>query len=278
MSQEWLKKLAELSNDKDLVKRAQQTQQQARQAQPRRAAGAAPRRGLFGAAFGFFFRFLLLFALAEAAAMFVVAGLEGLENEPWGMIFHYVVWYPLTQPILPEAAYDTLREWFQLTPADLAAFYEDINGFVQAQQDVLVFLVPVAAAMALTLFFLPAINAGRRKSPIRLVVYLANLAVPLLTAELGPGVIVIWLAAFVFSFVGGGRIFKVARLQAPAETPRASPAKPAAKPATPGARAAPVAVSAAAMQQRAVRDSRSSSHDAVVTRQVGAGGSWIRAR
>ena len=283
MSQEWLKKLAELSNDKDLVKRAQQMQARVASAPKPRPAAGGPRRGLFGAAFGSFFRYLLLFAALQAAAMIVVAGLEGLEDEPWGLIYHHAVWYPLTQPILPEPVYGVLREWIGVTPDDLLALYERINGFVQEWQDALVFLTPVAAALALTLFFLPSINARRRRSPIRLVIFLANLAVLVLIAEMRLGVIVIWLAAFVFSFVGGGRAFTVPKAQAPAGTPRPSDAKPSVRSATaprtaPATRAAGAGQSATGMQQRATRESRSSSRDAVVARQIGTGGSWIRAR
>lgn len=283
MSQEWLKKLAELSNDKDLAKRAQQMQARAAPAPKPRPAADGPRRGLFGAAFGSFFRYLLLFAAIQAAAMIVVAGLEGIEDEPWGLIYHHMVWYPLTQPILPDPVMDALREWFGVTPEDLLALYERINGFVQEQQDALVFLTPVAAALALTLFFLPSINARRRRSPIRLIIFLANLAVLVLIPEMGLGVVVVWLAAFVFSFVGGVRVFKVPRPQPEAAAMRASAAKPAARSApaartASATRATAVAQPAGAMQQRATRESRSSSRDAVVARQIGTGGSWIRAR
>lgn len=283
MSQEWLKKLAELSNDKDLLKRAQQMQARAAQAPKPRPAAGGSRRGLFGAAFGSFFRYLLLFAAIQAAAMIVVAGIDGLENEPWGLIYHHVLWYPLTQPIFPDAVYDALREWFGVRPDDLLAVYERISGVIQQHQDALVFLTPIAAALALTLFFLPSINAGRRRSPIRLVIFLANLAVFVLIGEMRLGVIVIWLAAFVFSFVGGGGAFTAPRAQAPAGTPRQAEAKQAARSTAaartaPAVRAAAAAQPAAGMQQRATRESRSSSRDAVVARQIGTGGSWIRAR
>src|SRR5262245_49942399 len=132
MSQEWLKKLAEISNDKELMKRAQQLEKKAqRPAAARRPTG--PQRSLVGAVFGHFFRWLFLFAIAEAAAMFVVADSEGLQNEPWGVIFHYLVWYPLTQPILPEEITVGLQSWFGVTQTDLAAFYNRINPFLQEQ-------------------------------------------------------------------------------------------------------------------------------------------------
>ena len=264
MSQEWLKKLAELSNDKELLKRAQQLQRKAERRSDPRPAGTS--RSLFAAAFGYFLRFLFLIALVQAAAMFIVAELEGLGNEPWGLIFHHTVWYPLTQPILPAEGYDLLRDWIGVTPADLNAFYGRVNVAIEEHQDLLVYAVPVAAALALTLFFLPAINAGRRRSPIRLFVYLANLAIIPLAGELGEGVIVIWLAALVFSFVGGGSV-RVRRTPAPAsqpertERPQPSPA-PAAR--TPAA-------------ERSSRPGLPVRREPTVIRRTG-GGSWVRAR
>jgi hypothetical protein len=260
MSQEWLKKLAELSNDKELAKRAQQLEQKAER---RQASGGGPRRSLFGAAFGYFIRFLFVIGLAQAAAMFVVANLEGLGNEPWGLIFHHTVWYPLTQPIFPAAFYDLLRDWFGVAPADLEAFYLVIRETIEQHQDLLVYAAPVGAALALTLFFLPAINAGRRRSPIRFLVFVANVAALVLAGQLGPGSIVVWLAALVFSFAGGGaRIRKAPRPQTVSEPERSARAQPA--PAT------------AAMERtgRAVTAIRR--EPTVVRRTVG--GSWVRAR
>ncbi len=201
MSQEWLKQLAELSNDKDLRQRAQKVQK-AQRSTVRQADGR--QRSLVGAAFGFFFRWLFLLALAEAVAMFVVADSQGIANESWGYIFHYVVWYALTQAILPAEFYAGLQDWFGLTPAALSAVYDQVNPIIQDKQDALVYYVPAAAALALTLFFLPVINAGRRRSPIRFLVFLANLAVIVLFKQLGQAVIALWLGAFLFSFAGGG--------------------------------------------------------------------------
>jgi len=274
MSQEWLKQLAELSNDKDLQKRAQKLEKAQRQSAVRQVGN----RSLLGAAFGHFFRWLFLFALAEAAAMFVVADSEGLTNEPWGVIFHYLVWYPLTQPIFPAEVYAALQDWFGLTPADLSAFYDQINPMLQEQQDVLVYYVPAVAALALTLFFLPAINASRRRSPIRFLVWLANWAVVFLSMTLGEGVIVLWLAAFVFSFVGGG-VRRAPRQPRPQPQPRVASQqpRPASQPqrsARPAPAAMPVPVSAV---QRSARPAVAlNKREPTVIRR--GGGSWIRAR
>src|SRR5262249_27874163 len=216
-----LREMAELSNGKNLRKRAQQMQK-AQRAAPRQ--GGNPQRSLLGAAFGHFFRWLFLFALAEAAAMFVVSASEGLSGESWGYIFHYVVWYALTQPILPAEAYAALQDWFGLTPVDLSAFYDRINPFIQEQQDALVYSVPVAASLAGTLFFLPSIHARRRRSRVRFLVWLANWAVVFLAMPWRAGVIV-WLAAFVFSFGGGGGLRVPRRPQPQVQPqPQAQPA------------------------------------------------------
>jgi hypothetical protein len=275
MSQEWLKQLAELSNDKELRKRAQKLEKAQRPAAVRQAGVA--NRSLLGAAFGHFFRWLFLFALAEAAAMFVVADNEGLSTEPWGYIFHYVVWYALTQPIFPAEVYAALQDWFSLTPADLSAFYDRINPFIQEQQDALVFYVPAAASLALTLFFLPVINAGRRRSPIRFLVWLANWAVVFLTLPWGEGVIVLWVAAFVFSFVGGGGQ-RAPRQPKPQPQVATQPSRPAsqrqksARPALPAAMPAPASV-----VQRAPRKATPlNKREPAVVRH--GGGSWIRGR
>jgi hypothetical protein len=200
MSQEWLKQRPAVGRQ-DLRKRAQQMQK----AQPSSVRQTAGRqRSLVGAAFGFFFRWLFLFALVEAVAMFVVADSQGLSNESWGYIFHYVVWYALPQPIFPDELYVGLQDWFGLTPAVLSHVYDQVNPFIQDNQDALVYYVPAGAALALTLFFLPATNAKRRRSPIRFLVFLANLAVIFLYKQLGQAVIALWLGALLFSFAGGG--------------------------------------------------------------------------
>jgi hypothetical protein len=286
MSQEWLKQLAELSNDKDLRKRAQQMQKAQRAAA---RPGGGPQRSLLGAAFGSFFRWLFLFGLAEAAAMFVTAQSQGLANESWGYIFHYVVWYALTQPIFPAEIYAGLQDWFGLLPADLSAFYDKINPIVQDQQDKLVYYVPAAAALAVTLFFLPAINAARRRSPIRVLVWLANWAVIVLFPSFGEGVMALWLGAFLFSLVGGGgqraprQPQPQPQQQAAPQQPRpASQQRPASQPRPSNQPQRPVRAQAAtpareSAVQRAVNSVVSVRHERTVSRRDD-GRSWIRGR
>jgi hypothetical protein len=276
MSQEWLKQLAELSNDKELRKRAQKLEK-AQRTTVRPAAGR--QRGLVGAVFGHFFRWLFLFGLAEAAVMFVVADNQGLTNESWGYIFHYVVWYALTQPVFPAEAYAALQDWFGLTPAALSAFYDQVNPILQAQQDALVFYVPAGASLALTLFFLPVINAGRRRSPIRLLILIANLAVIGLYKQLNDAVIALWLGAFLFSFIGGGgqRAPRQAKPKPPVATPQA---RPASQPQP--QRAARPESAAAQLSRPSVVDRASRAATALNKREPAVvrhgTGSWVRGR
>jgi len=281
MSQEWLKQLAELSNDKDLRKRAKQMQK-AQSTSVRQTTGR--QRSLVGAVFGFFFRWLFLFALVEAVAMFVVADSQGLSNESWGYIFHYVVWYALTQPIFPDELYVGLQDWFGLTPAVLSRVYDQVNPFIQDNQDALVYYVPAGAALALTLFFLPATNAKRRRSPIRFLVFLANLAVIFLYKQLGQAVVALWLGAFLFSFAGAGGLRAPRQSRPQVATPQSqsrqasqSQARPASQPQR-AARPDPVVM--AARPSVVERSSRAATalnkrEPAVVRHGTG---SWVRGR
>lgn len=275
MSQEWLKQLAELSNDKELRKRAQKLEK-AQRTTARPAAGR--QRGLVGAAFGHFFRWLFLFGLAEAAIMFVVADNQGLTNESWGYIFHYVVWYALTQPVFPTELYVGLQDWFGLTPAALSAFYDQVNPILQAQQDALVFYVPAGAALALTLFFLPVINAGRRRSPIRLLIFIANLAVIGLYKQLNDAVIALWLGAFLFSFIGGGQ--RAPRPAKPKPQVATQQARPAGQPqpqraARPEPAAAQISRPSVVDRSRRAATALNKREPAVVRHGTG---SWVRGR
>jgi hypothetical protein len=281
MSQEWLKQLAELSNDKDLRKRAKQMQK-AQSTSVRQTTGR--QRSLVGAVFGFFFRWLFLFALVEAVAMFVVADSQGLSNESWGYIFHYVVWYALTQPSFPDELYVGLQDWFGLTPAVLSHVYDQVNPFIQDNQDALVYYVPAGAALALTLFFLPATNAKRRRSPIRFLVFLANLAVIFLYKQLGQAVVALWLGAFLFSFAGAGGLRAPRQSRPQVATPQSqsrqasqSQARPASQPQR-AARPDPVVM--AARPSVVERSSRAATalnkrEPAVVRHGTG---SWVRGR
>jgi len=281
MSQEWLKQLAELSNDKDLRKRVKQMQK-AQSTSVRQTTGR--QRSLVGAVFGFFFRWLFLFALVEAVAMFVVADSQGLSNESWGYIFHYVVWYALTQPIFPDELYVGLQDWFGLTPAVLSRVYDQVNPFIQDNQDALVYYVPAGAALALTLFFLPATNAKRRRSPIRFLVFLANLAVIFLYKQLGQAVAALWLGAFLFSFAGAGGLRAPRQSRPQVATPQSqsrqasqSQARPASQPQR-AARPDPVVM--AARPSVVERSSRAATalnkrEPAVVRHGTG---SWVRGR
>ncbi len=171
MSQEWLKKLAEASGDKEFLKRARQ---QPRSTAASTAAGG-PRRSLIGAVFSFFFRILILAAIAEAVAMFIMAMTFELTEEPLGYIFHYTAWY-----------------FLQGLPA---AVYSELQPTLSNMQDALPFIAPAALALATTIYLLPSINAARNRSPVRFLVYIVNLAFG--------WAIVGWLIALVLSLISG---------------------------------------------------------------------------
>jgi hypothetical protein len=260
MSEEWLKKLAELSNDKELLKRAQQMQK-------RSAAGRAggSRRGLFAASLGFWFRILLLIGVVQAVAMFVVADTEGIGDESWGYIFYYTIWYGLTQPVLPPEIYQLLSSQIGVTAGDLAKLFDLIDPTLRSYQDILVFAAPAALALAVTLYFLPSINAARRRSPIRLIVYLMNLAAGPLFVSFSAAPL-LWLGALVLSLAGRGGLRMALPTGVRAKTPAPQPA-----------RAAPPPARAATATAAAERPTAGPRREPAVARR-GGGGSWIRPR
>jgi hypothetical protein len=154
MSKEWLQKLAELSNDKGLIARARKAQ-----LATARSAPGQPRRGLIGALVVFFFRAVVILAAFQAAVMFAVANSAGITQEPLGYIFHYAVWSGLVEGLGETGLYEAT-----------------VRPALEQLGDAAPFLAPLAGALAATIYFLPSINAARLRNPIRLFVYLINLA------------------------------------------------------------------------------------------------------
>ena len=265
MSEEWLKKLAELSNDKQLMKRAQQMQRQSA------SRGSGGRQGsLFGAAFGTWFRFLIFFGLIEAVVLFAFSENGGSANVSLGDHLRYALYYVLSAQALPADLYNGLQQLTGLTSDNLGAAYDWMQPTLDSSADVLVFVIPAALALILTVYFLPWINAARRRSPIRLIVYLLNLAAaPLLLKFTGAPVL--WLGAFVLSFAGrGGLQLPQAKLKRP--PPSAAPTPQKAR-----AAAAPAKVPAAATgASHSAREAVSLKREPTVIRR--GGGSWVRPR
>jgi len=263
MSEEWLKKLAELSNDKNLVKRAQQMQKRS----AGRSSGGDSRRSLFSAAFGFWFRFLFLFGLAEAVLIFVFAGTSGETDASWGDDLRYGLWYILKEAKLPSEFYDGLQQLTGLTTARLAAAYDSMQPYLDQYRQVLVFAAPAALALALTLYFLPSINATRRRNPIRIIIFLANLAAGPLYAVF-TGAPVVWFGAFILSFAGrGGLRLPKPPVRAPAKAPPPQSAHP-----TTGR----TVVGASGGADHSARAVLALKREPTVVRR--GGGSWVRPR
>ncbi|HTO84201.1 MAG TPA: superinfection immunity protein [Methylomirabilota bacterium] len=271
MSEEWLKKLAELSNDKQLMQRAKQMQKQSagRSGGSSRPGG----RSLFGAAFGFWFRFLFLFGLAEAATLFAFAGINGENDASWGDQLRYALWYVLKQQALPDDSYRIVEQVTGLAPSILGDFYDSMRPALDAYRDQLVFALPVGLALALTFYFLPSINAARRQNPIRMLVYLLNLAAAPLYLKF-TGAPVLWLGALILSFAGRGGL----RLPKPAPRPTTVPTSQPSRPA----KGRPVRVEAARAEAaaggpaHAARAVVALKREPTVTRR--GGGSWVRPR
>jgi hypothetical protein len=240
MSNEWLAKLAEMSGDKDLLRRAAE----ARSRQAPAVSRHEGRRSLIGAALGFFFPLLILAALIEAAAMFFVSEAQGFREEPLGYIFLYTIWY--------------FFDWF---PQGVGEF-----------QNLLPFVTPIAAAAAATLYFLPSINAKRVGNPIRFLVYLVNLG-------FGWSLIG-WLIAFALSFVPGrSRPWRMPATLLPTprrSTPASEPARAASSEST-RTRKRPSRAAAVA-QTSPVQASPVTRREPTVTRLGDRGTSWVRPR
>jgi hypothetical protein len=270
MSEEWLKKLAELSNDKQLMQRAQQMKKQSAGHSASRSTGG---RSLFGAAFGFWFRFLFLFGLAEAVLLFTFAGINGESDASWGDQLRYALWYVLKQQALPDDWYRILEQVTGVAPSTLTGFYDWMRPALDAYRDQLVFAAPVGLALALTLYFLPWINAARRQNPIRIFVYLLNLAAAPLYLKFA-GAPVLWLGALLLSFAGRGGL----RLPKPAPRPaKGSPNQPARPAANPPVRVETArAVAGAGGPDHSGRATVNLKREPTVIRR--GGGSWVRPR
>src|SRR5215831_7860127 len=270
MSEEWLKKLAELSNDKQLMQRARQMQ---KQSASRSSSSRPGGRSLFGAAFGFWFRFLFLFALAEAVVLFAFAGINGENDASWGDQLRYALWYVLKQQALPNDSYRVLEQVAGLAPSTLTDFYDWMRPSLDAYRDQLIFAVPVGLALALTLYFLPAINAARRKNPIRIFVYLLNLAAAPLYLKFA-GAPVLWLGALILSFAGRGGLRLPKPAPHPATVPTSQPSRPA--------KGRPVRVEAARAEAAAGGPDHAGRAVVALKREPTVirrgGGSWVRPR
>jgi len=164
MSKEWLAQLSATAAAKH--GRGIARPQARPQAQPTatidRSAGQ-PHRGLVGAIIGSIIRWAFISAIAGAAFVFVVSNNEYLEDS-LGENVTYSIWY-LFHEILPAL--------MPGSPIDADAIYDALKPHA----GLLPFLLPFIFGAAITLLFLPTVNAYRRRSGLRFFVLLINLAV-----------------------------------------------------------------------------------------------------
>jgi hypothetical protein len=135
----------------------------------------AARRSLVAALFSVFSRLTVALAVVEFAFFLMSADWPDFQGQPLGYVLHYAIWAGIGE----------------------ASFYPVLDEFLQANQSALPFLLPITLSAALTLFFLPSINAMRRRAGSRFVVYLLNFFV----GWSGIG----WIMALIASFAGDGR-------------------------------------------------------------------------
>jgi hypothetical protein len=278
MSKEWLAQLSAQAAQRGKVRYLMPTP-------PRPQPTAAPAidrqtsgRSFIGAIIGSVIRWALFAAIAGGIAVFIISGQEELE-ETVGETVLYTIWY-LAAVAVPA-----------MLP-DMASAI-DANGIYSALKPhagLLPFLVPLGFGAAVTVLFLPTVNARRRASGLRFIVFLANLALIWFawranagifdltgtngwidTGSINPAPVVAWLVLLLISFAGRRR-WQTSPAQ-PQNLARPAPAAgsiPAARKPSHAAGAATRHVSPAQMMPQR----RSSSP---IERSV-SGGTWRRPR
>jgi hypothetical protein len=279
MSKEWLAQLSAQAAQKGKVRYLMPTPP------PRPQAAAAPAidrqasgRSFIGAIIGSVIRWTIFAAIAGGIAVFIISGQEELQD-PLGEKVLYAIWYLASVAVaatLPDMA----------SAIDANAIY----GALKPHAGLLPFLVPLAFGAAVTLLFLPSINARRRRSGLRFIVFLANLGVIwfawranaavfdltgakdwINTDGINPTPVFAWLVLLLISFLGGRRRLAVPqRLQNLARPGPATASVPAARTPSHAASAATRSVSPTQMMPQR----RSNSP---IERSV-SGGTWRRPR
>ena len=165
MSKEWLAQLsaAAAKQGRRPIRYQAPPRPQAQAAAVARAPDA-PRRTFLGAIIGSIIRWAILSAIAGAIHVFILSSNEYLED-PIGDRVLYGIWYLATflPPAISEAAAQVV---------DPNAIYDALKPYA----GLLPFVAPLAIGIAITLLFLPTVNAYRRRSGLRFLVLLFNLA------------------------------------------------------------------------------------------------------
>ncbi len=212
MSKEWLAQLSAQAAQKGKVRYLMPTPPRPQQAPAPAVDREASGRSFIGAIIGSVVRWAIFAAIAGGIAVFIISGQEELE-ESVGDTVLYTIWY-LAAVAVPA-----------MLP-DMASAI-DANGIYHALKPYsgfLPFLVPLGFGAAVTILFLPTVNARRRASGLRFIVFLANLALIWFawranagifdltgtkdwidTGSINPAPVVAWLVLLLISFAGRRR-------------------------------------------------------------------------
>lgn len=175
MSKEWL---AQLSATAAAAKRRGRASSPPAQSRPQPSAAVARgpdirRRGFIGAIIGSIIRWAVISAIAGAVLVFVVTNNQYLQDSV-GEKVTYTIWYLLDDAQTSPVLFAALERFFPAPPAiDANAVYEALKPYA----GLLPFLLPLVFGVAVTLLFLPTVNAYRRRSGGRFFILLLNLAV-----------------------------------------------------------------------------------------------------
>lgn len=276
MSKEWLAQLSATAANRHQGRPGFRVQPrpQADTAAPTVPAADLPQRGFIGAIIGSIIRWVVLSAIAGAIFVFILLGDEFGQSSLGEKVLYALMSLATAAPsISGEVA-------AAIDPA--AIFYA-----LQPYADWLPFLVPLAVGIAVTLLFLPTVNAYRRRSGLRFFFFLFNLLLlyiawindwigidltgregwigaQTLTVE----AIIAWAVLLLLSFV------RVRRGRSTMLLPTSAPVRPGRAPARMATAAAPP--SHAATTGRAA-EMIARRNDPTIQRSV-SGGSWRRPR
>jgi hypothetical protein len=123
------------------------------------------RRSFIGTIIGSIIRWGIIGAIAGAIFVFVVASNEYLEDSLGDNVL-YAIWY-LASAVPAAISADAVAA------VDANAIYDALKPHA----GLLPFLAPLAFGVAVTLLFLPTVNAYRRRSGLRFFILLFNLAI-----------------------------------------------------------------------------------------------------
>lgn len=174
MSKEWLAQLSATA----AAKRGGLAPRPAAQSRPQPSAAAVARgpdirrRSFIGAIIGSIIRWAVISAIVGAVLVYIVTSNQYLQDSIGDKVA-YTIWYLLDDAQIGGVLIGLFGPLTSATPAiDANAVYEALKPYA----GLLPFLLPLAFGMAVTLLFLPTVNAYRRRSGGRFFILLLNLA------------------------------------------------------------------------------------------------------